>query len=323
MKKVSVVLLNWNGAHFTIPCIESLRQSSYPNVEIVVVDNGSTDGSPERISERFPDIPMIRNGANLGFAQGNNIGVDYSLRAGADYVLTLNNDTLVDPEMISELVATTSRHEDSVAVCPKIYWFHQPDRLWFGGSRANLWFGIFDHIGMNEVDNSRYATERDIGFATGCCILVPRKIIEAVGMFDPAFFIYCEDVDWSLRCRRAGFRLLFAPKAKLRHVESGMTRQLTAWKRYLFTRNAIWTVRRNGTALHKAVYFFLMYPLLALRRIMRFGLRRQWDGLRAEVRGARDGFFTRLQSAEQLAANGANCVADAIPAHGANLFTTH
>jgi hypothetical protein len=307
MGRVSVVLLNWNGAHYTCPCIQSLKQSSYSQIEVVVVDNGSTDGSPDQIAAQFPDVALIRNPTNLGFAQGNNIGIDYSLGSGADYVLILNNDTLVDREMVSELVAAAVRQDDSVAVCPKIFWYHQPNRFWFAGSRALVWGGIFHHVGTNEVDSTQYESESEIGFATGCCILVPRKILESVGKFDPAFFIYCEDVDWSLRGRRAGFRMLYAPKAKLWHVESGTTRDWTGRKRYLFTRNTIWTVRRNGTALQKAAFFFVMYPLRALRRILRMALRLQWEGIRAELRGAKDGFLEPLQGAAQLAAEGAPC----------------
>ncbi len=294
MKKVSVILLNWNGGRYTIPCIESLRKSSHHDLQIIVVDNGSTDGSDGHISRTFPETVVIKNPVNVGFAEGNNIGIRYALQEGADYVLILNNDTLVDREMIAELIAATRASDDLVAACPKIYWLRDPNRLWFAGSRANLWTGVFSHVGMNQLDSSRYGNVEEIDFASGCCIFAPRRIIEAVGMFDARYFIYCEDVDWSVRCLRAGFRLLYVPKAKLWHVESGTTGDMTPQKRYLATRNNIWTVRKHAHPLQKLVFVLFFYPIRALGHIAGMALSMQWRGVLAEVKGARDGFWAPL-----------------------------
>jgi len=293
-RKVGIVILNWNGSAHTFACIESLRRSTYPHWEILVVDNGSRDGSPEKILERFPDITLIRNAANLGFAGGNNVGIDAALISGADYVLILNNDTVVHPEMVLELVVAAHQSGDRAVVCPKIYWSGDPTRLWYAGGRVNLWTGRFTNIGRNQFDHVSEDSPAETDFATGCCMLVPRHVLERVGKFDANYFLYCEDVDWSLRCSRAGFRLLCVPRAKLWHVEGGASGGMTTARHYFPVRNGIWTVLKHGHLFQKITCLGFFFPMRVLLGIARMVVKQQWRAVVAQLRGSRDGVLHRI-----------------------------
>ena len=293
MKTVGIVVLNWNGDELTIRCIESVKQSDYAEWQLVVIDNGSTDGSPEKIARLLPDVHLIRNPVNMGFAKATNQGIAWVLEHGADYALILNNDTRIDPRMISHLVQMASACDDQAAVSPKMYQAANPDRLWFAYGRVNLWTGIFSNPAHNSIDGSQSETPREAEFLSGCCILIPKKIIQAVGAFDVRFFAYCEDVDWSLRCRRAGFKLRYCPMAKLWHGKQSDDAPVSALRRYLLTRNHLWAMRKNASFL-QLVCASLLFPARSLWRLVRISKERQWECIPAEFRGARDGFLAPL-----------------------------
>jgi hypothetical protein len=291
MKKVVVVILNWNGGDLTPRCLESLRRSDYGNLECVVIDNGSTDGSPDEIAKAFPEAGMVRNSTNLGFAEGCNQGIAWGLGRGADYLLMLNNDTRVDPALVSNLVVAAAGHQDRVAVIPKIYWESDPARLWFAVGRANLWTGVFSNLAYNRVDDGSFDSQQAADFAVGCCILMPREIVQKVGGFDPAYFAYMEDVDWSLRCRGAGFPLVFCPTAKLWHAVSATGKKRPAKIRYLMTRNHLWTMRRHAS-FPQLLCVLVLVPLRSMLRIAKCALARDWESIPAEFKGLWDGLLT-------------------------------
>lgn len=296
MKKVGIVILNWNGGEFTIPCIESVKQSDYRNWKLVVIDNGSIDGSPEKITRLFPDVHLIRNPVNMGFAKATNQGIAWVLEHGADYALILNNDTQIDPSMISHLVQTASACDDEAAVSPKMYQAANPDRLWFAHGRGSLWTGIFSNPAYNKVDNGQFESIRSMDFVVGCCLLIPKGIIGSVGGFDERFFVYCEDLDWSLRCRRRSIQLLYAPQAKLWHWVSTSNKRLPTL-RYLMTRNHLWAMRKNANSWQLAL-ISLLYPARCAWRLGKMLFQKDWGSIPAEFRGARDGFLTPLSRQE-------------------------
>ena len=215
---VAVVVLSWNGREDTLECLASLERVRWDELTVIVVDNGSTDGTLDAVREAFPTAVVIRSDENLGFAEGNNLGIGAALAAGADHVLVLNNDTVADEGLIEALVTEARRRPDAGALCPLIRYVDPPDRIWYAGAR-------FDprrthngsHTGYGERDTGQYHAVREIGRATGAAMLVPRAVIEDVGMFDGDLFIQVEDVDWSLRMRAAGYRILFVPTAVLWH----------------------------------------------------------------------------------------------------------
>ncbi len=194
-----------------------------------MVDNASSDGTVESVRSKFPSVKVITNQANLRFAGGNNVGIDYAMQNGADYVVLLNNDTTVDPAFLSELVQTAESDSRIGMAGPKIYYYNEPERIWFAGGKVEYWKGWVSHIGIREPDNGQYDTPRDVDYLTGCCMLVKREVIERIGKLDESFFIYGEDADWSLRAARAGYRLRFVPSSVIWHKVSASSGGNLSW----------------------------------------------------------------------------------------------
>ena len=215
---VAVVVLCWNGRDYTLECLRSLERARWDRLTVIVVDNGSTDGTLEAGRASFPDVTPIRSEENVGFADGNNIGMRAALDAGADYVLILNNDTIVDEGLFEALVGEARRRPDAGALCPLIHYCEPPDRIWYAGARFDP-RAIHNgrHTGYGERDTGQYHAVRETGRATGAAMLVPREVIERVGYFDGRLFIQVEDVEYSLRMRAAGYRILFVPQGLVAH----------------------------------------------------------------------------------------------------------
>ncbi len=214
---MDIVLVNWNGRDVTLACLDSLAKLTYPQFKVVVVDNASTDGSVQAIRDRHPTVVVLEQRRNLRFAGGSNAGIRYALEHGAEMICLLNNDTTVDREFLTSLVARLQSDATIGAVAPKIYYFDEPQRIWFAGGEISMWTGTMRHVGIRELDRGQYETSREIDYATGCCILTRKEVIERVGMLDESYHMYTEDADWSMRIRRAGYRIMYEPRAKVWH----------------------------------------------------------------------------------------------------------
>jgi hypothetical protein len=291
-----VLLLNYNSAEHTIPCIESLLASDYPNLRIIVVDNGSTDGSPAVISKRFPCATLIRLPSGIAMAAARNLGIRRALEEGCSHLAILDNDTRADKRLVSHLVETCERHRGAVAVSPKIYWLRHPERFWFVYGRLSLWTGVYSNPAYNAVDRGQYETEMEVEIVSTCCFLMPRRIAERV-QFDDSL-CYNDDVEWSLRCQREGFRIVYCPKAKVWHVVGGgQGKSPPALLRYLWTRDQWRTLRKYARPWQMAS-LVLLYPLRFALRLVKLGGGGRWDCVGAELRGTRDGLLAPLDSAE-------------------------
>lgn len=218
LPKVTIIVVNWNGLEDTRTCARALLAQRYQPSEVYLVDNGSTDGSAALLAREFPQFTHLAHPTNLGFAVANNAAMKRALAAGAEYVLLLNNDTTVAPDFLQCLVQTAQNDARLGLIVPKIYLFDQPDTLWFAGSRIrfNEWFP-FQHIGEGDKDFGQFDAPGAPDFVTACCVLVRAELIRAIGLLDPIYGFYCEDVDWSLRARRAGWRLRYEPRARIWH----------------------------------------------------------------------------------------------------------
>ncbi len=214
---VTAVLVNWNGRDVTLECLRSLCKVEYRPFRTIVVDNASSDGSVEAIRSEFPEVEILAQAENLRFAGGNNAGIARALDTGADLVLLLNNDTVVDPAFVAALVERCEAGHDCGMVAPKILYYDSPDTVWFAGGEISFWTGTMKHRGIRELDRGQYDTPRKIDYATGCCILLPAAVIRTVGMLDTAYFMYSEDADWSMRIRRAGYDIWYEPAARVWH----------------------------------------------------------------------------------------------------------
>jgi len=260
--KVSIITLNWNQYLDTKECLESLSKINYQNYEIIIVDNGSKDGSFEKLKSEFPKHIYIKNDKNLGFAEGNNIGIKYAIKHGCDYLLLLNNDTIVDSEFLSRMIEPAEKDISVGAVGPKIYFYSNPKIIWFAGGIIRRLSGRTYHIGINKEDHGQYEKERIVDFLTGCAFLVRKNIVEEIGGLDPDYFNNFEDVDWSLRIRRMGYKLIYNPKAKIWHKWSvSFGGRFSPFYTYYKTRNSLLYLKKNKMPFSNFVYAFTVFPL--------------------------------------------------------------
>ncbi len=218
-RTVHVIILNWNGRDVLGPCLESLKRVTDPPLEIIVVDNGSTDSSQDIVGEKFPGVELIENGRNLLFAAGNNVGIAAALDRGARYILLLNNDTEVDPEFAAEMLAAFDDPRIGIAG-PKIFYFDDPGRIWYGGGGFNRLTGVPFHHSLRRLDTSFEDAPGRTAWVTGCALMARREVYEEIGSLDPSYTIYCEDVDFCLRAAEAGWKLSYIPSAKVWHKVS-------------------------------------------------------------------------------------------------------
>lgn len=235
--KVSIIILNWNGKEDTVECIESLKQITYPNYEILLLDNGSKDGSVECFRERYPEIEIIENGENLGFARGNNVGIRRAMDEGVDYVLLLNNDTIVDRNFLIELIKVSESNEKVGIVGPKIYYYDFPKKIWFAGGKTNWLRGEVNHIGQGENDSDKYNKIMPVNQVTGCAMLIKSTTIKSIGMLDSHFFLNYEDTDFCFRANRQGYKILFVPSAHVWHKCSIGKKKIGSMSLYYSTKS--------------------------------------------------------------------------------------
>ncbi len=223
----------------TLACLESLSKIDYLNYRIILVDNGSTDGSIEEIPEKFPNIIFLKNGENLGFAEGNNVGIRYALSQEFEYIMLLNNDTVVDSSFLSELVFIAQQHDNIGMLSPLIYWYHAPEKLWFYRGAINWENGSAGHPetpkDLRVEEFPKYLRGAD--FLSGCAILVKAEVIRKIGLLDKRFFIYYEDVDWCVRCRKAGWEFAVVPSSKIWHKVTSS--DISDYNSFLCYRNVI------------------------------------------------------------------------------------
>ena len=226
---VFIVIVNWNGREVMLDCLESLGKVSYSPLKIIVVDNGSTDGSVQAIRAQYPDVVVLEMHTNLLFAGGTNAGIRYGLEHGGDLFLLLNNDTTVDSEFLTAMVQRITSSPDIGMVAPKIYYHGDPNRIWFAGGSISFWTGTMKHTGIREIDRGQHDAVRVIDYCTGCCILTSREVVEKTGMLDESYAIYTEDADWSMRVRQSGYVIMLEPKARVWHKLSVSTGGHLSW----------------------------------------------------------------------------------------------
>jgi GT2 family glycosyltransferase len=214
-----IVVLNWNGAEDTLACLESLAVMP-PSCRVLVVDNGSTDGSPERIREAFPGIELLLLPDNIGYAGGNNAGFRRVQELHAEFVIFLNNDTIVDRNFCVPLLETLQNKPLAGIAVPKIFYLDRPERLWYAGGIVTLSTGLIRHVGLRKKDAPEFNRPGVTGYATGCCFAMRCCDFEAIGGFDETFAMYAEDVDLSLRVRSLGMSVNYVPSSIIWHKVS-------------------------------------------------------------------------------------------------------
>ena len=245
---VYVILLNWNGWRDTLECLESLSEITHHNTHIIVVDNASEDDSVCNLKKSKTQFDLLQATRNLGFSGGNNLGISMALDRGADYILLLNNDTVVAKNIVDEFLAVAQSSPRIGAVGAKIYYLDTPTLIWYaGGSAASDKFDCPGHRGGNELDVGLYEEVVPTSFINGCAFFIKASAIREIGMLDEDYFYMFEDVDWTERLYQSGYECLYAPKAIVYHKTHRSTNgSLTAQWRYFYERNRLlWLNKRH------------------------------------------------------------------------------
>lgn len=217
LPKIAIVILNWNGKKDTKECLNSLNKITYSNYEIILVDNGSADGSVEMLEKEYPEINLIKNKENLGFTGGNNVGIKKALEHNADYVLLLNNDTIVEQDFLENIMDVAQLDPSIGIVGPKIYYYSLPYIIWSAGGRYIPFLGKARTYGINKEDCSKYNKMRQVSWVTGCAMLIKREVFNKLGLLEEQYFSNYEDLDFCISAGRVGYKIYYAPQAVIYH----------------------------------------------------------------------------------------------------------
>ncbi len=260
LPKVAIIIVNWNGKADTLECLSSLRLDTYPNKQIIVVDNGSADDSVSVIRASYSDVIVLETGANLGFTGGNNVGIRHALEQGIDYLFLLNNDTTVEPDALTALVDAAEADHRYGLLTPVIHYFDTPAEVWFAGSQMDLTRGTAYHD--NRRVPARTEAPHEIPWASGCAMLIRAEIMKKLGGFDDRYFLNWEDVDLSLRVRSSGSRIGLVPNARIYHKVGRAFKSVSGVGHYYYVRNNLLLVwLHSGTNYQRAAFFVIVNRL--------------------------------------------------------------
>jgi GT2 family glycosyltransferase len=283
---ISIITLNWNTTSVTCDFLRSIQEkNTYLPIEVIVVDNASKEDPASAFQAAYPGALVIRNDKNLGFAGGNNVGIR---AAKGDYLFIVNNDTEFTPCLLEGLLDIFSKYPDAGIACPKFHYFFQKGTIEYAGYRTvNVFTGRNGMIGCREKDNGQYDEIRETHYAHGGAMLVPRKIIEEIGMMYEPFFLYYEEFDWSEQIKREGYKIYYQPASLIYHKESMTTGKASPLKTFYLTRNRILFMRRNvawpALTLFTAYFLFFTIPKNTLTFL--------WKGQAAHLRSFWKGIF--------------------------------
>jgi GT2 family glycosyltransferase len=259
-----IIILNWNGAEDTLGCLNSLAGLMSPSCRVLVVDNGSSDGSAELIRNAFPDVELLLLPSNCGYAAGNNAGFRRIMELHAEYVIFLNNDTVVDAGFCDPLIETLQKNPSAGIAVPKIFYWDRPDIIWYAGGKVRLSTGLISHVGLRKQDAPEFDHPGTTEYATGCCLAMRCRDFQKVGGFDETFRMYAEDVDLSLRVCSLGLRIEYVPSARLWHKVSSSLQGNAILKRIKkLTKKSTGVLRllRKHRAWTGIVCYFLLFPV--------------------------------------------------------------
>jgi GT2 family glycosyltransferase len=252
--KIAIIIINWNTYQLTFNCLKSLEACIYKNKTIFFVDNGSKDGSGDKIALEFPEINYIKNTKNEGFTGANNKALKIILKQNFDYALLLNNDTQVNPNFLCHLEARMSSDKNLAATQPLILDLQNKNTIWNAGGSLNTFFCFFKTKYNRITYNPKLKIETSTQWISGCCVLVNIEVIKKVGLLDNRFFAYFEDADWSIRMTNLGYKLGVVPESIIYHLKSGSTKKnntfdegyLSPYAHYLNVRNHIYLIKKHS-----------------------------------------------------------------------------
>jgi len=271
--RVAIIILNWNNYKYTSVCLRTIENLEYPNYQVILVDNGSTDGSGERLEYEFSKYIFIRNKINLGFAGGNNIAIKYAITNKYDYVLLLNNDTrVINPRFLNEMVNYAETNSKTGVVGPKI--FKSESEL----QKSILRFPTLSsavHYRLVKSRKNNYNEINEVESLSGCCVLVRRSVIEDVGLLDENLFLYAEETEWFYRIRKHGWKVIFLPVESILHYGAQTTSLIQSKDIYVMKRsNFVYILAKHGFKVQAFLFglrcilsHLFKLPFLRLRKI--------------------------------------------------------
>lgn len=282
--RLSIITINYNGVKDTCELIDSIPFKE--NMEVIVVDNASTQDEASIISERYPLVKVIRSDNNLGFAGGNNLGIK---ETKGDYVLLINNDTYFKDFNIDSLIERLESSDKIGIVCPKLRFAWGNNPIQFAGYTPLSNITLRNRaIGFGEEDNGQYDTAHPTPYAHGAAMLIKREAIENVGLMPECFFLYYEEIDWSMIFTRAGYEIWYDPSCTVYHKESQTTGQHSPLRTYYITRNRLLLVKRNYKGINKYLSYIYLIGLVATRDVIKYTFQGRFDLVKAVLKGLRD-----------------------------------
>lgn len=299
--KVGIIILNWNSALITYDCLKSLMSVDHVTFKVFVVDNGSIDNSLNELVENINNekkITVINLEYNYGFTGGNNIGIQIAQREyDPDFFLLLNNDTVVDPFFLKNMISSFSLDKQIGVVVPKIFFYGENrEFLYFAGGYINKLSGLGEHYNWKKKDSTSSVQSKYVSFANGCSMLIKKDVINTIGVLDDNFFANIEDVDYSYRILNAGFKIYYNAEAHLWHREGFASKKnIGNWIRvYLTTRNVILLQRKHASFF--LFFFFTLYFSFrwVLYMSLKFFILGEYQSIKAIYHGIYDGFRNKL-----------------------------
>ena len=282
--KLSIITINYNGLKDTCELIESIPFSN--NLEVIVVDNASKEDEASIISKQYPQVKVIRSSSNLGFAGGNNLGIK---EAKGKYILLINNDTFFKDSNVEPLIKRLESSDKIGVVCPKLRFSWGANPIQFTGYTPLSNVTVRNKaIGYGEEDHGQYNTAHPTPYAHGAAMLIKREAIEKAGLMPECFFLYYEEIDWSMMFTRAGYEIWYDPACTVYHKESQSTGQNSPLRTYYITRNRLLLVKRNYKGINKYLSYIYLICVVGLRDIIKYSLTREPKLMNAVLKGIKD-----------------------------------
>ena len=292
LPKVSIITVNFNQAEVTCDMLESLRQVTWPNIEVFVVDNASPK-SCDVIKERYPEVHLIKSAVNLGFAGGNNVAIK---EATGDYILLLNNDTIVPPGFLEPMLDTFARHPEAGIVSPKIVFFYSDNLVQYAGTnQISPLTCRGETIGYMQKNDAKFDVEYQTHLCHGACMMISREAINRVGVLDESYFMYYEEYDYCERVKKAGFKIFYNGHSNILHKQSVSVGVDSPFKSYYMTRNRIYFSRKNYSGFNKISSVLYNYMVALPKNVLKELVKGRVPNSIAIVRGSCWNIFNKVE----------------------------